>query len=66
MLKCDLQKDGKCLCTHKCAKLVWYEVGKQEAYIDIREVLARLVINEILDYETYEVILKQIGGRENE
>lgn len=35
MLKCDLMKDNKCVCTTKCAKLIWYEQGRADKYQEI-------------------------------
>lgn len=32
MLKCDLMKNGKCVCTTKCVKLIWYEQGRADAF----------------------------------
>lgn len=44
MLKCDLMKNGKCVCTTKCAKLIWYEQGRadeRKAFEDIEMGLSK-------------------------
>lgn len=39
MLKCDLMKNGKCSCTTKCAKLIWYEQGRADAIEEVKRLI---------------------------
>lgn len=43
-----------------------YKKGREDAYTDVRENLARLVINEVIDYGTYETLLREVGIENNE
>lgn len=59
MLDCKLMIKGECRCNMECAKLKAY----RQAYAEIRETLARLVACEVIDLDTYELIMTQIGEK---
>lgn len=42
-MKCDLMKSGKCSCSTKCAKLIWYEQGKADERAGIIRIIEECV-----------------------
>ena len=55
MLKCDLMKNGECVCNQKCYKLIAYEEGYRDGYKDGTE----NVITNIFDEDNVIVTQKR-------
>lgn len=59
MYKCDLMKDGKCVCAHKCARLLAYESA-------IHEFEKALLVNEVIDKSVVRRVAAQLIGVGND
>ena len=46
MLKCDLMKNGECICNQKCYKLIAYEEGYKDGYKDGTENIITNIFDE--------------------
>lgn len=42
-MKCKLMKNGKCTCSTKCAKLIWYEQGRADAFEELYDLTEKAI-----------------------